>query len=48
MSMAMNWSTMLYFGLDGYIDATRRIVEVSHYIALIHYFISKATIGRFK
>ena len=32
-SMAMTWATMLYFGRDGYIDATRRVVNVARSIA---------------
>lgn len=32
-SMAMTWSTLLHFGRDGYITATRKIVNVARYIA---------------
>jgi sphinganine-1-phosphate aldolase len=32
-SMAMTWSTMLYIGRNGYVDTTRKIINVARYIA---------------
>ena len=31
-SMAMTWATLLHFGRDGYVDATKKIVNVARYI----------------
>jgi sphinganine-1-phosphate aldolase len=30
--IAACWATLMYFGLDGYIDATKKIVQTAKYI----------------
>jgi glutamate/tyrosine decarboxylase-like PLP-dependent enzyme len=30
--IAACWATMMYFGLEGYVDATKKIVETTRYI----------------
>jgi Glutamate decarboxylase and related PLP-dependent proteins len=30
--IAACWATMMYFGLEGYVDATKKIVETTKYI----------------
>lgn len=30
--IAVCWATLLHFGMDGYVEATRNIVHTTHYI----------------